>query len=60
MFLSLEYGVAGKNLNNHGAYLKGWLQLLKSDPKAIFNAVRDAKKAFSFLAEKEFSADIAA
>lgn len=60
VFLSLEYGVAGKNLNNHGAYLKSWLQLLKSDPKAIFNAVRDAKKAFNFLTQKEFNQSIAA
>ncbi len=49
-YLATELGVPnGEPLDNHAAYLKGWLKEMKSDPNYIFRASRQASKVCDFL-----------
>ena len=49
-FLCQVLGIdSPKLMENHEAYLNSWVRVLKSDPKALVNASRDAQKAMDFL-----------
>ncbi|WP_432787012.1 DNA primase TraC [Oligella sp. MSHR50489EDL] len=48
MMISQEIGIR-HDPSNHVAYVKGWIQLLKDDPKEILNASRDAQKIFDYV-----------
>lgn len=48
-FLCAEFGLIGATIENHAAYLKSWLQILKNDKKAIFTAASQANKAAEML-----------
>lgn len=49
-FLASEMGLpTADNLSNHAAYLKSWLDALKSDPKFIFKAASQASKAVDYI-----------
>lgn len=60
--LGLEYDE--KHLNNHKAYVRGWLDIIKDKPQELFLAISDANKIVSYLEdkslskEKDFSKDI--
>lgn len=38
-----------KHLNNHKGYIKNWIEILKNDPKELFDAIADANKIFDYL-----------
>ena len=42
-----------ETFDNNIAYMKGWLRPLKDDPSMIFEAMKEAKKAFSYIKENE-------
>jgi antirestriction protein ArdC len=44
-FLSDEFGIAHKTLENSEAYIAGWLKVLQSDPKLLIKAAGKAAKA---------------
>jgi len=48
-FLCAELGITQDTRPDHAQYLAHWLQLLKSDPKAIFAAAAKASEAVAFL-----------
>lgn len=48
--LCAYFGVQGRL--QHEEYIAGWIQHLKTDPKALFNATRNARHAFEFLLER--------
>lgn len=49
-FLSTELGIPhGESLENHTAYLKGWLERMKADPSFLFKASSQASKVTDFL-----------
>jgi len=49
-FALAELGVPQSDeLSNTEAYIAGWIKSLRSDPKFIFRASSDAKKAVDFL-----------
>ena len=48
-FLSAELGISQATPPDHAHYLGQWLQLLKSDNRAIFTAAAKASEAASFL-----------
>jgi antirestriction protein ArdC len=48
-FLCAELGITQDTRPDHAQYLAHWLQLLKSDPKAIFTAAAKASEAVGFL-----------
>jgi len=50
----------GENMDNHVAYLKGWLKAMKSDPAFIFRASSEASKAADFILAFKSSAQAAA
>lgn len=56
-FLCSEMGCIGETLESHSCYINSWIQVLKSDNRAIFKACADAQKATNFImhewAEKE-------
>lgn len=60
--LGLEYDE--RHLNNHKAYVRGWLDIIKDKPQELFLAISDANKIVSYIEdkslskEKEFSKDI--
>jgi antirestriction protein ArdC len=39
----------GSDVQNHAAYLEGWLKVLKEGPKALFKAVGDANKGANMI-----------
>lgn len=43
------------HLNNHKAYVKSWLEILKQNPQELFNAISEANKIVSYLEEKSIS-----
>ena len=49
MMLTARLGIAGEHIDNHAAYVKGWLRLLKSDKRHIFKAAADAQRACDWL-----------
>lgn len=48
--LRLEYD--DKHLQNHKAYVRGWLDIIKNKPQELFQAISDANKIVSYLEEK--------
>lgn len=46
-----------ETFNNNVAYMKGWLQPLKNDPQMIFDAMKEAKKAFAYVKEKSLATE---
>lgn len=49
-FLSTELGIPqGETLDNHAAYIKGWLERMKADPSFLFRASSQASKVTDFL-----------
>lgn len=49
-FLASEIGLpTADNLTNHAAYLKHWLDAMKSDPRFIFKAAAQASRAVDFI-----------
>jgi antirestriction protein ArdC len=49
-FLSAQTGIAGQ-IEGHASYIKSWLKVLKSDPRAIVTAASKASQAAKFLIE---------
>ncbi len=48
-FLCTDLGIAGRPRADHAHYLKGWLDVLRADKKAIFTAASQASQAVDFL-----------
>ncbi len=48
-FLCADLGIAAEPREDHAAYLGHWLQVLKDDKRAIFQAAAHAQKASDFL-----------
>lgn len=49
-FLATEIGLpTAENLDNHAAYISGWIKQMKNDPKFIFHASAQASKAADFI-----------
>lgn len=53
VFMQTEHGIQidGKHVENHAAYVKSWLEAVKSDPQTFYNAVRDAEKIADYVSE---------
>ncbi|HZL20085.1 MAG TPA: zincin-like metallopeptidase domain-containing protein [Polyangia bacterium] len=51
-FLCADLNVSNEPRQDHAAYLSYWLQILKSDTKAIFTAARLATQASDYLFER--------
>ena len=51
--LGLEYDE--RHLNNHKAYVRGWLDIIKNKPQELFLAISDANKIVSYLEDKSLS-----
>jgi antirestriction protein ArdC len=47
-FLSAELGIASEPRADHAQYLANWIQVLKSDKRAVFTAASAASKAVAF------------
>lgn len=52
-FLCARFGIDGEHLDNHAAYLKGWLKILREDKRAIFRAATYAQEAADYLTNEE-------
>lgn len=50
-FLAAQFGVETDPHPEHVAYLASWLSALKSDPRTLYRAARDAQAAVEFLNE---------
>jgi len=48
-FLCADLGVTAEPRDDHSSYLASWLQVLKSDKRAIFTAAAHAQRAADFL-----------
>ncbi len=48
-FLMADIGLVDATIEGHADYLQAWLQILRSDKKAIFTAARRAEQAGAFL-----------
>lgn len=61
-FLSADAGILNFTFENSVAYTKGWLQdynkLVKNDPKAVYNAIREAEKVAKFINPKQIKLDV--
>lgn len=44
-----------KHLTNHKGYVKNWLEILKNNPKELFNAISDSNKIVDYLEENSIS-----
>ena len=42
-------------MNNHKAYVRGWLDIIKNKPQELFLAISDANKIVSYLEDKSLS-----
>ena len=51
MFLQSKLGIKleGEHFDNHSAYLKSWIEILKKDPNELFRAANNADKATEML-----------
>lgn len=56
-FIAAEWGLSYR-LENHAAYLNGWLKALESDPQHIVKAATKANKAVKFIAEQLVNWDV--
>lgn len=54
VFMQTEHGIQidGKHIENHAAYVKSWLEAVKSDPQIFYSAVRDAEKIADYVSER--------
>lgn len=54
VFLQSKLGVKleGQHFDNHSAYLKSWIEILKNDPNELFRAAVQAEKATERLHER--------
>ena len=48
-YIAEELKLPNRNMDNHNAYLAGWLKSMEDDPKWIFQASTQASKATDFL-----------
>lgn len=55
-FLCSDLGITPEPRPDHACYIKSWLQVLKSDKKAIFTAASKASQAATWLIAKEGAA----
>lgn len=53
-FLMQKFGLEydEKHLDNHKAYVKNWLDILKEKPQELFSAIKDSNKIVSYLEDK--------
>ena len=58
-YLCAEFGFDNSTNDNHAAYLASWIDLLKSDKRAIFTAASKAQKAADYLRELAIAEPIA-
>ncbi len=56
-FLCADLGITLEDREDHAAYIGSWLQVLKSDSRAIFTAAAHAQKAVSYLHGLQPNAD---
>ena len=52
-FLSAELGLTTEPREDHATYLGHWLDVLKTDKRAIFTAASQAQRAADYLAKRE-------
>lgn len=50
-FVGSRLGIAGEHIDNHSAYLAGWLKVLRDDKRAIFKAASLAQAAADMVLE---------
>lgn len=48
-FFGAQFGWVNATIQGHASYLKSWLNVLKKDPNAIFQAATKASQAFDYL-----------
>jgi antirestriction protein ArdC len=48
-FVMADLGIAHRPREEHAAYLRSWLPVLKSDPRAIFTAAGKAQQAADWM-----------
>ncbi len=59
-FLCADLGITPEVRDDHAAYLAHWLQVLKTDKRAIFTAAAQAQRAADHLASLQEPAQMAA
>ena len=47
-YANVEYGI-GFDIQDHQAYLKSWVEILKDEPEELFKAARDADKIAGYI-----------
>ena len=52
-FLCAELGITPETRPDHAQYIANWLQVLKSDKRAIFNAASKAQAAANYLKTRQ-------
>ncbi len=48
-FICARLGIAGDHFDNHAAYIDNWLQVLRTDKKAVFKAAAAAQSAADYI-----------
>ena len=56
---SLGMNLSETNLKSSAAYLKGWAESIRKDPKYLFNAISDANKISKYVIDLQSSATVA-
>lgn len=58
VFMQIEQGIQlnGKHIENHAAYLNGWLEAAKKDTSVFFKAAADAQRISDYLSENYLQA----
>lgn len=46
-----------RHLNNHKSYVQNWIEILKNNPKELFDAISDSNKIVDYLEENSISKD---
>ena len=44
-----------RHLNNHKSYVQNWLQMLKNNPKELFDAISDSNQIVDYLEENSIT-----
>ena len=52
LFADLHMPTEAKLLDNHKAYIQSWIEILKNDPKILFQAIKDAEKISDYVQEQ--------
>ncbi len=54
IFIGQETGIkrSEQDLKNHASYLKLWKEIIKNNPNALFESIKDAQKVEKFILEK--------